>query len=57
MIRIRERKYASGLVRWQADVRGVAADGTPFRRQLQVPPEVVGKANATRWGRARDDRP
>ena len=26
MIRIRERKYESGLVRWQADVRGVATD-------------------------------
>lgn len=49
MIRIRERKYESGLVRWQADVRGVATDGTPFRRQLQVPPEVQGKANALRW--------
>lgn len=48
-VRIRERRYTSGLVRWQADVRGVTAEGVPFRRQLQVPPEVVGRANALRW--------
>lgn len=48
-VRIRERKYTSGLVRWQADVRGVDVQGAPFRRQLQVPPEVSGRANALRW--------
>lgn len=48
-IAIRERRYASGEVRLQADIAGVTAVGVPFRKRLQVPPEVKGKANALRW--------
>lgn len=48
MIAIRERRYASGEVRLQADISGVSADGVAFRKRLQVP-KTVSKAQATRW--------
>lgn len=48
MIAIRERHYASGEVRLQADISGVSADGVAFRKRLQVP-KTVSKSQATRW--------
>lgn len=53
-VAIRERRYPSGEVRLQADIAGVDAAGVPFRKRLQVPRTVSGKANALRW--AEDQR-
>lgn len=48
-ISIRERRYPSGEVRLQADISGVTASGAAFRKRLQVPRHIIGKANVRRW--------
>lgn len=47
-IKIRERTYASGEVRLQADIAGVDAGGKAFRKRLQVP-ATVSRSQAGRW--------
>ena len=49
-MKVRERRYASGLRRWQIDIAGVGPDGATFRKRLQAPESVTSKSGAQRWG-------